>query len=128
MSVFQGSTPKFLTRIKDSSGVQLDPSDVDQVIEMFIWIYNAISGAIIAKLYLNTLPEADVGWRALVVKQIVPGDKRLLFYLTKEESEAAHSNNNEIEIKLILPDVDAPDGEYITIGKKRFSEVKPAKS
>ena len=46
MAIFAGSTPKFLLKIKNESGTQLDPSDITgstgTVAEVKIFIYNAI--------------------------------------------------------------------------------------
>jgi hypothetical protein len=74
MEIFAGSTPKLLVKVKDEDGVQLDLEDADQVIDVRIKIYNAISGAIIAKFYLNAEPTPSDGWRKAEVKTLTdPG-------------------------------------------------------
>jgi hypothetical protein len=126
--LYAGSTPKYLTRIRDEAGVQLDPENVAQILEVRIWIYNAISGVMVAKFYLNTLPTPSDGWRQATVKEISPTDKRILFTLTAEETLAAPVNKNEIQIATTVPDADFDNGERIVIKTGRFSDIKPAKT
>jgi hypothetical protein len=123
-----GSTPKYLVRLRDENGNQLDPSDTDQIKEVNIWIYNSIDGTVIAKFYLHTQP--DSSWREASTKEVAPGDVRVLFYLTAAETLAAPANKNEIQVKIIVPDTDfgVPNGERTIIKTGRFSDIKPAKT
>jgi len=125
--LYAGSTPKYLTRIKDENGVQLDPSDLNQIIEVRIWIYNAISGSVVAKFFLNTPPSGS-DWRQASVKEIIGGDKRILFTLTVTETEAAPANKNEIQMEITVPDIDFPDGKRIIIKTGRFPDIRPSKA
>jgi ABC-type Zn uptake system ZnuABC Zn-binding protein ZnuA len=110
--------------VRDENGVQLDPSDANQISELKIWIYNTLDGTIVAKFYLNTLPSGD-GWRQAVIKSIGAGDIRVLFSLTAVETEAAHANRNEIEIEITIPDTDIPpDNKRIIIQTGRFPDIK----
>jgi hypothetical protein len=126
--LYSGSTPKYLTRIRDEAGVQLDPEDIDQILEVRIWIYNAISGTIVAKFYLNTLPTPSTGWRQASVKEIITGDKRVLFTLTAAETSAAPVNKNEIQIEITIPDADFDDNKRVIIKTGRFSDIRPAQT
>lgn len=126
--LYAGSTPKYLTRIRDEAGVQLDPENVAQILEVRIWLFNSISGTIIAKFYLNTLPTPADGWRQAEVKEISPTDKRILFFLTAAETLAAPANKNDIQIEVTVPDTDFDNGKRIIIKTGRFSDIKPAKT
>lgn len=126
--LYAGSTPKYLTRIRDENGVQLDPENIAQIIEVRIWIFNSISGTVVAKFYLNTSPTPADGWRQAEVKEISPTDKRVLFTLTAAETTAAPANKNEIQIEITIPDTDFDDGKRIIIKAGRFSDIKPAKT
>jgi len=127
-SLYQGSTPKYLTRIRDENGIQLDPGNVAQILEVRIWIYNCISGTIVAKFYLNTLPTPSDGWRQAEVKVLSPTDSRILFTLLAAETLAAPVNKNEIQIEITIPDADFDDNKRIIIKTGRFSDIRPAKS
>lgn len=123
MSLYQGETPKYLVRIKDANGVQLDPSNVAQVVEVKIWIYNSITGESIAKFVYPTSPSA--GWRAATIKVISGEGKRLLFILTEAETEAAKGNSNIIQIQTIFYDDENPPSNARTeIKKGQFDEIK----
>ncbi len=126
MALYQGETPKYLCRIKNSSGTQLDPSNVAQVIEVRIIIYNAISGASVAKFIYPTFPPA--GWRAATL-HTDGTDKRVMFILSAAETMAAHGNQNEIQTQTIYPDTEnPPSNQRIEIKKGRFVEIKSAQS
>ena len=125
--ILAGSTPKYLVRIRDENGVQLDPENVAQVIEVRIWIYNKISGTIVAKFYLNTAPNPATGWRQAVIKGTLP-DKRVMFTLTAEETVSAPANKNEIQIEITVPDTDYESGQRVIIKTGSFSDIKPAKT
>lgn len=125
MSIYQGSTPKYLARIKDSEGVQLDPSNTAQVVEVKIWIYNVLDGTSVAKfIYPTTTPPA--GWRAATLKVLDSTDKRVMFILTAAETLAAKGNQNEIQIEVAFYDTEMPDNKRIEIKKGRFVEIKSA--
>jgi hypothetical protein len=124
--IFAGETPKFLIRVRDEAGVQLTPDDVDQIVEMKIWIFNEISGVVIAKLYLNTSP--GTGWRQASVKEVTTGDKRVLFTLTADETNAAPVNQNSIQVEITIPDLDFEEGVRVIKKQGSFSEIKPAKT
>jgi hypothetical protein len=126
--LYQGSSPKYLARIRDEQGVQLDPSDVNQVLEVRIWIYNSITGADIAKFYLNTAPDPVGSWRAASVKEVTTGDKRVLLPITVAETLAAFGNKNEIQAEVTVPDEDFDDNKRVIISKGIFPEIKAAKS
>lgn len=126
--LYAGSTPKYLTRIRDENGVQLDPENIAQILEVRIWIFNSISGTVVAKFYLNTAPTPADGWRQATVKEISPTDKRVLFTLTPAETSAAPANKNEIQIEITIPDTDFDDGKRVIIKTGRFSDIKPAKT
>jgi hypothetical protein len=127
-SLYSGSTPKYLVRIRDEAGIQLDPSEVLEIIEVLIWIYNALDGTIVAKFYLNTLPSGS-GWRQADTKEVGLNDVRVLFTLTAAETEAAPPNKNEIQIAVTIPDDDfPPDNERIIIKTGRFSDIRPSKT
>ena len=124
--IYAGSTPKFLMRIKDENGVQLDPSNIAQVTEVKVFLYNAINGTIIGKYYLNTNP--GEGWTALTIKDLGEGDKRVLMVMTSAMTTAAEGNSNMIQVDAHIVDADVPGGSRIVIKKGKFYEIKPAKS
>lgn len=124
-AIFAGSTPKYLIRIKDKTGVQLDPSDVGQLTDLRIWIFNNIDRTVIAKFYLNTAPDPIGTWRKADVKDVAPGDKRVMFTLTAAETLAAPPNTNGIQIETTIPDTDYSSNIRVDIGSARFPEVKP---
>lgn len=127
--VYAGSTPLYNATLFDKDGVQLDPSDISKVIEVKIFIYNAITGAIIGKFYLNELPDEGEGWIKLPApKTISAGDVRIILPLTAAQTTAAEGNSNEIQMNVHIADADAPGGVRIDIKKGKFSEVKSSKS
>jgi hypothetical protein len=125
--IYQGSTPKYLLKIKNAQGVQLDPSDVNQVIEVRIWIYNSITGAEIVKFFLNIAPTPLGSWRQTAVKEVITGDKRVLLPILAAEISSP-GNKNEIQIEVTVPDTDFDDNKRVIISKGIFPEVKAAKS
>jgi hypothetical protein len=129
MEIYAGSTPKLLVKIKDADGVQMDPEDADQIIDVRIKIYNAISGAIIAKFYLNAVPTPSTGWRQADVKVLSSQDKRLVLTLTAEETHAAPGNQNDIKVEVIVPDTDMVDSndERTEVMVGHFPEIKHTK-
>jgi len=126
--IYSGSTPKYAIRVKDRDGVQLNPSSVGQIIDMRVWVFNAVTGGVIAKRYLNTIPSPSEGWLKADVKEVSPGDNRVLFYLTASETLLAPTNTSEIQVEITFPDSDCSDGKRIEIAKARFYELQTAKS
>jgi len=124
MPIIAGSTPKFLVKIKDENGLVMDPEDGAAVIDVLIWIYNAISGTIIAKFYLNALPAADDGWRQITR---VTADDSLVLTLTAEETLNAPGNQNEIKIAVTVPDTDFADSQRTEVNIGNFPEIKHTK-
>lgn len=125
MSIYQGSTPKYLAKIKNDLGIQLDPSNVLEVIEVRVWISNALDGTSVAKfIYPTTTPPA--GWRAATVKTLTtsPLDRRVMFTLTAAETRAAQGNQNDIQVETTFYDEEMPDNKRIEIGSTRFGEIK----
>jgi len=120
-----GSTPKYYTRIRDENGVQLDPSDIAEILDVRIWIYNSITGAIVAKFYLNNTVTPSEGWRQASTKIITAGDVRVMFTLTADETKAAPTNKNEIQIEVTIPDADFDNNQRIIIKTGRFGDIKP---
>lgn len=127
-SIYAGSTPKYLIKIKDENGTQLDPREISQIIEVKIFIYNSISGKMIAKFYLNTAPDPATGWGELTTKVVSASDVRLLMSLTDEQTTEAEGNNNTIQINTHVPDAEIEDGVGIIIKKGKFHEIKPSVS
>jgi hypothetical protein len=126
--VYAGSTPIYHTKLFDKDGTQLDPSDVSNVVEVKIFIYNAITGAVIGKFYLNTLPPGE-GWTKLPApKTFGDGDVRIMLILSAAQTIAAEGNSNEIQMNVHVVDGDAPSGVRIIIKKGKFTEIKPSKS
>lgn len=100
--LYEGSTPRFLLRIRDGSGVQLNPNlSAGQVTEVKVWIYNSITGAIIAKRYLNTPPSPLGIWTQMTTKEVTSGDHRIQISLTAAETTDKTPNANEIQVELI---------------------------
>lgn len=126
--IYAGSTPVYSIRILDESGTQLDPSDLGQVTEVKIFVYNSITGADIGKFYLNTLP-SGTGWSKLPTpKTFGTGDVRIMLPLSSSQTRNAEGNSNMIQIDAHVVDADAPGGVRIDIRKGKFSEILPAKS
>jgi len=123
--IYAGSTPKFLIKIKDENGAQLDPTNVAQVVDVKVFIYNALNGTTIGQFYLRTNP--GTGWTALTTKDLGGGDKRVLLVMTADMTKAAEGNSNAIQIDAHIADADAPAGTRIVIKKGKFYEIKPAK-
>jgi len=127
MSIFAGSTPKYRIRLKDEAGTQLNPEDTGQILEVKIWIYNSISGDVVAKFYLNDAPDPIGTWRQAGIKEIVPGDKQVHIYLTTSETEEAAPDMNIMQVAVTVPDADFADGKRIIVKKGRFHDIKYAK-
>lgn len=127
MSVIAGATPKYLLRLKDELGNQLDPSDPLEVTEVKVFISNAITGVVIARFILNvgTLPE---GYSRLTVKNLGDTDNRVLMVLTSAMTNAAKGNSNLIQVDLHVPDTEAPDGTLIIKRTGKFHEIFPSKT
>jgi hypothetical protein len=125
--IYQGSTPKYLIRIRDIQGNQLDPSDVGQILEVRVWIYNSISGDDVVKFYLNTAPSPLGSWRQAAIKEVTGTDKRILLPITAAETLAALENKNEIQVEITIPDNDFDDDKRIIIRKGIFPEIKSTK-
>lgn len=126
--VYAGSTPKYLIKIKDLNGVQLDPRESSQITDVKVFIYNSISGQMIAKFYFNVAPDPVTGWSQLTSKVVSASDIRLLMVLTAAQTIAAEGNNNIIQIDTHYPDSEVPGGEKISIKKGKFHEIRPAQS
>lgn len=126
--IYAGSTPKYVIRVKDALGNQLDPSSTGQVLDMRIWVFNAVTGDVIAKRYLNSIPSPSEGWVKANVKEIVPGDKRVLIYLTALETSLAPTDTSDIQVEITFPDPDYPDGKRVEITKGRFYEIQTGKT
>jgi len=124
--IYQGSTPKFLVRIKDENGNQIDPSDSQIIVEAKIYLYNAINGTIIGKFYLNTDPEPNTGWIHMTIEEITETDKRIQLILTSAMTKAAQGNSNMIQINLHFVDPDCPGSVRIDIKKGKFPEITKA--
>ena len=127
--LYEGSTPRFLLRIRDGSGVQLNPNlSAGQVTEVKVWIYNSITGAIIAKRYLNTPPAPLDIWAQMTTKEVTSGDHRIQIALTAAETTDKTPNANEIQIELTVPDGATPPGTVKDVGKGKFYDINPAKT
>lgn len=132
MSISAGSTPKFLLKVKNEAGTQLDPSDTSggsgTIAEVKIFIFNSVTGTIVGKWYLRTLPDQTGGWNHLSTKLIATGDCRVLLVLTADQTLAAEGNSNVIQIDTHIYDADVTGGARIEKVKAKFAEVLPAKS
>lgn len=126
MAVFAGSTPKYLLKIKDEQGLQLDPTNTGVVSEVKVYLYNSITGADVGKFYLRTNP--GTGWSPLSTKDLGGGDKRVLLALSAAQTQAAASNSNTIQVNVHVVDTEAPGGTRIVIKKGKFHEIAPAHS
>lgn len=126
-AVYAGSTPKYLVKIKDEEGLQLNPSLVASVKEVKIFLFNAITGTDIGKFYLNTAPEVS-GWTKMTTKDLGNGDIRVLLALTADQTKAAEGNSNSIQIDIHVPDAEVAGGTRIIIEKGKFHEILSAKS
>ena len=131
--IYSGSTPKFLIKIRDENGLQLDPRAVAnpiQVTAVWAYIYNAITGVVIGKFYFGTAPNPLTGWELMTVTGnmgTVPlPDYRLKLILTAAQTQAAEGNSNTMQITLTVPDADVPGGR-IVIKTGKFSEIVKSK-
>lgn len=126
MAVLSGSTPKYLLRLYNDAGVQLDPSNLSQVLEVKVHLYNAITGDIVGRFILreSTLP---AGYLRLTTKAIATGDVRVLMVLTSTMTSAAAGNSNEIQIDIHVPDGEVPGGVRIIKNKGTFHEIVKSK-
>jgi len=126
--IYAGSTPVYSVRILDESGTQLDPSDLGQVTEVKIFVYNSITGVEIGRFYLNNLPTGGTGWSKLPTpKTFGTGDVRIMLPLSSSQTKNAEGNSNMIQINAHVVDSDATGGVRIDIRKGKFSEILPAK-
>jgi hypothetical protein len=125
MAVYTGSTPKYLIRIRDLAGNQLDPSNSEQVSEVRAIIYNAITGIDIARFRLKG-PLLE-GEKRFTTKAVSEGDVRILMVLTSEMTKNAHGNANEIQLNVHIPDDSIEGGMRIEIRRGKFHEVYKAK-
>jgi hypothetical protein len=126
MAVLSGSTPKYLLRLYNDAGVQLDPSNLSQVSEVKVHLYNAITGDIVGRFILreSTLP---AGYLRLTTKAIATGDVRVLMVLTSTMTSAAAGNSNEIQIDIHVPDTEVPGGVRIMKNRGKFHEIVKSK-
>jgi hypothetical protein len=126
MAVLSGSTPKYLLRLYNDAGVQLDPSNLSQVLEVKVHLYNAITGDIVGRFILreSTLP---AGYLRLTTKAIATGDVRVLMVLTSTMTSAAAGNSNEIQIDIHVPDTEVPGGVRIIKNRGVFHEIVKSK-
>jgi hypothetical protein len=134
-AILAGSTPKYLLRVLDSEGNQLDPSqDISpiEVEEVLVVIYNAITGTIIARFYLVTDPDpaAIPAWTQMDVKDVEGdgSDMRVQLILTSAQTMAAEGNTNMIQVDVHIPDVECPDNVYILKQKGKFHEIVASKT
>ena len=127
MAVLSGSTPKYLLRLRNEAGIQLDPSTLAQVTEVKVFLYNAITGTSIAKFVLRESP-LPAGFTALSTKDLGDGDVRVLMVLTAAMTTAAAGNANEIQADVHIPDAEAPDSVRIIKLKGKFHEIQKAKT
>jgi len=126
--IYAGSTPKYLIKIKDEAGVQLDPTNLDQVSKVLVYIYNSITGNVIGRFiyyYGPQEPFSDYTW--MQHKDLGNGDVRLLLVLTAAQTIAAEGNGNKIQITVHVPDTEVA-GDRIIIKTGEFSEIVKAKS
>lgn len=125
--IFSGSTPKYLLKIKDEQGLQLDPTNASQIVDVKIYIYNALTGADVAKFYLNANPGA--GWTALGTQNLGGGDVRVKMILTAAMTAAITAGgSNVIQVNAHVYDTDYPNNSRIVIQKGKFHEIDPAHS
>jgi hypothetical protein len=127
MAVYSGSTPKYLLRLKNETGVQLDPSNLAQVTEVKVFINNAINGNSIAKFILNEV-SLPTGYSRLTIKDLGDDDVRVLMVLTSAMTNAAEGNSNEIQVNIHIPDPDITGGTRIIIRRGRFHEILKART
>ena len=127
MAVLSGSTPKYLIRLLNEAGVQLDPSNLAQVTEVKVFINNAINGNSIAKFTLRESP-VPTGYSLLTTKDLGDGDVRVLMVLTSAMTTAAEGNSNEIQVNVHIPDADVTTGTRIIIRRGRFHEILKART
>lgn len=127
MAVLAGSTPKYLLRLHNESGVQLDPSNLLQVVEVKVVIYNAFTGDIIGRFILNesTLP---AGYSRLTTKVSSTEDVRVQMILTSAMTIAATGNANEVQVDIHVPDADVVGGVRIIKNKGKFHEILKSKT
>ena len=126
--IYAGSTPKYLIKIKDEAGVQLDPTNLDQVSKVLVYIYNSITGNVIGRFIYYYGPQAPYeGHTWMRAKDLGGGDVRLILYLTAAQTIAAEGNGNKIQITVHVPDIEV-DGDRIIIKTGEFSEIVKAKS
>lgn len=126
--IYQGSTPKYLVKIKDEQAIILDPSNALQVTAVQVFLYNVITGVVFAKFYYGTAPNPLTGWTVMTLKDLGNSDKRLQLILSAAQTQAADGNSNKIQINVSVPDVDAPGGTRVIIKTGKFSEIVKAKS
>lgn len=122
MAVYSGSTPKYLIRLRNDAGVQLDPSNLAQVSEVKVFINNAINGNSIAKFILRESP-LPTGYSSLSTKDLGEGDVRVLMVLTAAMTTAAEGNSNQIQVNVHIPDPEVTGGTRIIILRGRFHEI-----
>jgi len=126
MAVLSGSTPKYLLRLYNDAGVQLDPSNLSQVLEVKVHLYNAITGDIVGRFILRESP-VPAGYLRLTTKTIATGDVRVLMVLTSTMTSAAAGNSNEIQIDIHVPDAEVPGGTRIIKNRGVFHEIVKSK-
>ena len=127
MAVLSGSTPKYLLRIYSEAGSQLDPSNTSQVLEVKVFIYNAITGEYVGRFILRESPLPS-GYTRLSTKAVETGDVRVLMVLTSAMTSAAAGASNEIQIDIHVPDADvAGTGVRIIKNRGKFHEILKAK-
>jgi hypothetical protein len=126
MTVYAGSTPKYIISIKDENGVELNASDLNVITQVKIYIYNSLTGDDIGKFYLNAPAPAGTGW---VQISLYPEDiKKVLLVLSAAHTSAAQGNANTIQINTHIKDAQVSGGERIVIKKGKFHEISPAHS
>jgi len=128
MAIYAGSTPKYLIKIKDEQGLQLNPASALQVTGVRVYIYNSISGVEVGRFYYGTAPVPTTGWTLMTVKYIGDNDYRVQLILTAAQTIAAEGNSNKIQINASVPDADVPGGTRVIIKTGEFSEIVKSKS
>ena len=121
MAIYAGSTPKFLLKVKDEAGFQLNPSDISQVTEVKVYVFNAITNDVWAKFYLKTMPSSG-NWTQMSVATLSSTDIRVRFYLTEAQTMAAQGNENKIQVNVSVPDAET-GGTRIVIKTGKFAEI-----
>ena len=121
MAIYAGSTPKFLLKIKDEAGIQLNPLLLTQVLQVKVYIFNAITNLAWAKFYLTTMPTGG-NWTIMSTSTLSATDIRVRFYLTEAQTNLAEGNDNKIQVNITVPDTET-GGTRTIIKTGKFAEI-----